>query len=86
MPSDADIKEDYCRQMFKHLDENLNAELKRRFTSSDIWEFLRHISDWQVVNYKTHLAELARVVNWPDNYTNKNGEELVEFMDELKRI
>lgn len=83
--TDADIRDEYCRQMFKHLDENLRTDLKRRFTSSEIWEILRIISEWQVEQYKTHLVELARVVNWPHEFIKKDVSES-DFMEELKKI
>ncbi len=91
MKSDADIKEDYCRQMFKHLDDNLRTDLKRRFTSSEIWEILNVISEWQIEQYKVHLVELARVVNWPHAFVKTENsatpsEQVAEFLKELEKI
>jgi hypothetical protein len=86
LSDDADLKDDFCRQMFKALDENLRTDLKRRLTSSEILEILRIIAEWQVETYKRHLVDLAQIVNWPDNYTDKTEEEIEGVMEELKRI
>ena len=67
------------QRLFKHLDDNLSYELKKKFTSQETQELLACIVSW------INESEAAKIPAFRPSRSTRSDNGL-EFMDELEKL